>query len=317
MSRLMAAFRSPRRRGTRRAAAGIVLLAATSMPARAADEGQLLSKIKTEVFDQQWDSVLEACDQFISQFSRSQALPRAYYYRAQALEHVKGKETEAIEAYSLYLTKFPTESGALKEDALLSRLTLATSLYLKGDKRHTAVVLEGMDLKGYPRVYAAIQGSKIDHAAARKKAVPILKDCAATESDPELRNECVVAILRIDPKAVPPNTVPPPLPPQKIDGPGPPPPPPGAPAAPTRLIKVEVYDKVKKQVVVRVNLPLAFAELLLDSLGDNYKDEVEGEFYKKFKMPDMKKLMDSIKQSGPQTLIEIDEEDQRIKVWIE
>ena len=323
MSRLMAAIRAPRGGGVRRAAAGLILLGATALPARAADEGQLLSKIKTEVFDQQWDSVLGSCDQFISQYSRSQALPRAYFYRAQALEHVKGKETEAVEAYSVYLTKFPNESGALKEDALLSRLTLATALYLKGDKKHTAIILEGMDLRGYPRIYAAIQASKFDHGPARKKAMPILKDCVGNESDAELKNECILAILRIDPMALPPAPPAPPAPAgygvAKVpkDGKAPPPPPPPAAAGPPRLIRVEIYDKAKKQVTVRVNLPLAFAELLVESLGDEYKNHLQDELNKKIKIPDMQKFWQSLKESGPQTIIEVDHEEHHIKVWIE
>ncbi|HET9481373.1 MAG TPA: hypothetical protein VFP98_06420, partial [Candidatus Polarisedimenticolia bacterium] len=271
-----------------------------------------LRQIKNDVFDQRWDAVLGSCDRFISSFTSSTALPRAYYYRAQALEHTKGREADAIEAYGTFLTKFPRETGALREDAVLSRMTMATSLCLKGDRRFTGVIMDGMDERGYPRIFAAIQASKCQHAPARTKAVPILKQCAASEPDVELKNECVVALLIIDPRALPPT---PPAPPVVPRAPGAPPasPAPGD----AKLIRVEVFDKASNKVAVRVNLPIAFADLLLQSLGDELKPELERHLQTKFKGMDMQKMWDAIRKGGKQILLEVDIEDQKIKVWTE
>src|SRR5262249_35635026 len=156
------------------------------------DEAETLRQIKSDVFDQKWDAVLADCSRFISQYPRSADVSRAYYYRAQALEHSKGREEEAIAAYTDYLTRFPNETGALREDALLSRVTLAAGLYLKGNKKYVGVILQGMDEKGYPGIFAAIQASKIDHAPARAKALPILIRGAGSEPDAELKNECLL-----------------------------------------------------------------------------------------------------------------------------
>ncbi len=313
------------------AAAGLLAVLICTMlfaPAvRAADEGELLRQIKNDVFNQEWSAVQAGCDQFITSFPHAEALPRAYYYRAQALEHLKGHEADAIEAYSEFLTRFPGETGAIREDALLSRMTLASSVYQKGDKRFVSVVLKGLQEKGYPKLYAAIQASKIDYPTARASALPILRECACSENDAELKNECVLALLRINPKALEQACGPSSPPPTQVAstprGPSRPPEPAAPPSAASsgrdvRLIRVEVYDYAKKQVVVRVNLPIAFAELLLDSLGDAYRKEIiEGLKEQGHGAIDLDKLWKSIKEGGPQTILEVNNDEERIKVWVE
>ena len=68
-----------------------------------------------------------------------------------------------------------------------------------------------------------------------------------------------------------------------------------------------------------MSLPVAFAELMLDSLDDPLKKEVLDHFKEKggginF---DLNKFWAAIKQGGKQTLVEIDNEEMHIKVWIE
>ncbi len=344
----------------RRGASIVVLMGALAMffvghPSSAsASEDELLRQIKDLVFEQKWDAVLTTCDQFIASFQRSTALPRAYYYKAQGLEHIKGREADAITAYGDFLKKFPGSTGTLNEDATLSRITLATSLYLKGDKGHVPVLMDGMDLKGYPRIYAAIQSSKIDHAAARQKAIPLLKDCASEEPDDELRNECVIALLRVKPGAIPsdpvaPRPIPPPPPRSAAsprDGISPPTPPrepnpaspaapraprepnpatprePATPASPTdaKMIRVEVLNLATGKVKVRVNMPLAFAELAVQSLEDEYGEVLKHELKQKglgIKFETFEQFFNAIKKGGKQTLVEIENEGESIKVWIE
>lgn len=290
----------------RRFAATLFLaVVVTAGLAVASDEGELLRRIKSDVFDRNWPQVLSECDEFISSFPRGQALPRAYYYRAQALESLK-RNNEAITAYSDFLKRFPSETGALREDAKLKRITLARVQYQNKVTSSLGVILEGMDEEGSTQIYAAIEASKIDHIPTQKKATPILKDCAQFETQEELKNECVVGLLRIDPKLVPQGV-----------GAGA-----GAPVAgQAKLIRVEVFNKLQKKVVVRINLPLAFGELLLDSLDENYRNmiqqKIQQEHGAEFKMPDFKKLLEAIKTGGPQTLVEIDNDEDSIKVWIE
>ncbi len=297
-------------------------LCAITVPARSATEDELLVKIKNDVFEQRWDGVLAQCDEFIRSFSSSPSLPRAYYYRAQGLEHIKGREADAITAYGDFLKKFPKGPGTLTETATLTRITLATSLYLKGDKRHVGLVMEAMDHPGYPGNYAAIQSSKIDHPAAWQKAIPILKDCVNEQPDEEVRNECVVGLLRIKPDSIP--TRPPAPPPAPREGSAPRRAGPRQTASPgdAKLIRVEVFNKASGKVSVRVNMPLAFAKLALESLQENYGPMLEDELKKQhpsfgLKFGSLELFLEAIKKGGKQTLVEIDNDEESIKVWIE
>ena len=66
--------------------------------AAASDEGELLSRIKSAAFDRDWPLVLADADRFIASFPHSPSLPRAYYYRAQALESLeRGAQFETQE----------------------------------------------------------------------------------------------------------------------------------------------------------------------------------------------------------------------------
>jgi hypothetical protein len=308
------------------AAAACMVVPAGGAFAGPGSEDELLRQIKSDVFEQKWDAVLAGCDQFIRSFTSSPSLPRAYYYRAQGLEHIKGREAEAIDAYAAFLKKFPSSPGTLAEDATLSRITMATSLYLKSDRRFVGVLTENMDARGYPRVYAAIQASKIDHNVARQKALPILKQCVQTEKDEELKNECVLAMLRIDPAALPVPTPPAagrvdvtrpvPAAPKVKGGPPPPPPPPGAPGE-AKLFRIEVFNKQNKQVSVRVNMPLAFAELALQSLGEAYGPMIEEQLKMKGLSGNLNQFIEALKKGGKQTLVEVETGEESIKIWVE
>src|SRR5437867_12384309 len=135
--------------------------AAPAAPA-AAPEDEMLRQIKNDVFDEKWDSVFADCDRLIQSYPASGSLPRAYYYRAKALQHMPGRETDAVAAWSDFIEKFPSDPP-LREDALISRIDLAKGLWLQGKKENINILTKGLDEKGYPRIYAAIQISNVDN----------------------------------------------------------------------------------------------------------------------------------------------------------
>ena len=294
-------------RGLLAAVLALIAIAATG-PVFAQDEAELLRQIKSDLFDRKWDAVLGSCDMFISRHPSSADLPRAFYYRAQALEHIRGRENDAIRAYGEFITRFPDVSRTMREDALLSRLTLAASQWEKGDKSHVGLIMDGMKQSGYPKMYAAVQASKIGHKPAHTQALPILNECAKNERDAELKNECAVAVLRIDPKAL--GT--------EVDtgsaasaGPA------GA-AGEVKLIRLEVFDKAQNKVVVRVNMPIAFAELILDAIEQGWRDEINKGLQKHgISSGNLESFWKAIKEGGPQTILEIDNDEEKIRFWVE
>jgi len=261
-------------------------------------EDELLRQIKSDVFDEKWDSVLSDSEKLIAAYPRSGSLARTYYYRAKALQHLPGREADAVTAWSDFIGKFPSEA-LLREDALISRMNLAKSLWLQGKKESIAILTKGLEEAGYPKIYAAIQISHLDNKPARARALPVLQECARGDSNTEVRNECTLGILRIDPSAIP----------------APKPAPPAVAGAEPKLIRLEVRDKKTGSLTVAVNLPIAFAEALLDSLSTIDRGRVVEELTHRH--IDLDNLMRSLKAVGPQTLVEVETEDAKIRVWLE
>jgi len=77
------------------------------------------------------------------------------------------------------------------------------------------------------------------------------------------------------------------------------------------FFKLTVYDKKIKKNNVKITLPLALIDLLAECEEDTkILDKTKTDL-------DLKKLMSILKKNGPMTLIEIEEDDQLIKIWLE
>jgi hypothetical protein len=266
-------------------------------PPESSTEDEILKQIKNDVFDEKWESVLADCERHIATYPKSDALARSYYYRARALQHLPGKEEAAVAAYGEIIDKFPSDA-VLREEAQISRINLAKSLWVQGKKDSITILTKALDGKGYPRIYAAIQISHLDNKPSQARALPILQECSRGESNAEVRNECTLGILRIDPSAVPA-----------------PKPTPQASASEPKLIRLDVRDKKTGSVKVAVNLPIAFAEALMGSLSAIDQGLVKQQLDKQH--IDLDNLMKSLRSMGPQTLVEIETEDAKIRVWLE
>lgn len=75
------------------------------------------------------------------------------------------------------------------------------------------------------------------------------------------------------------------------------------------FLKLSVYDKKEKKNTVKITLPLTLVEILSECDKDSkILDDTD---------LDLKKLMKILKKNGPMTLIEIDDDDQLVKIWLE
>ncbi|MCK4765203.1 MAG: hypothetical protein KAW12_23590 [Candidatus Aminicenantes bacterium] len=75
------------------------------------------------------------------------------------------------------------------------------------------------------------------------------------------------------------------------------------------FIRIEVTEKGKKKEKVKIKLPLSLVELLADCTKE--KIDIDN---CKF---DLKKILAELKKSGPTTLVEIENEDGNVKIWLE
>ncbi|MCP5047317.1 MAG: hypothetical protein GY940_09115 [bacterium] len=74
--------------------------------------------------------------------------------------------------------------------------------------------------------------------------------------------------------------------------------------------KVQITDKKTKKNKVKITIPIALIDLVMDSIDEKIK--INGK-----KDLDFKKIFKALKKHGPMAMIEVDEEDALIKVWLE
>jgi len=75
-------------------------------------------------------------------------------------------------------------------------------------------------------------------------------------------------------------------------------------------LKIEVTGKVDKHENVRLKIPLSLIDFFADCIPQEELRCDHGDL-------DLKKLLQTLKKSGPQTLIEIDSDDETIRIWLE
>lgn len=75
--------------------------------------------------------------------------------------------------------------------------------------------------------------------------------------------------------------------------------------------RILVKDAKTEKTKVRIRLPLSLIEFFVDTLDENVSISRYG------KKINFKTVMQLIRENGPQTLIEVTEEDHIVKIWIE
>jgi len=287
---------------------GILILAATAGSAGAADapsEAALLRQIKVEAFDGDWPGVLAHADQYLRRFPETASGPQVEFTRARALARLPGRAADATAAYREFAARHPEET-LLVEQAWTGIFSLACDQRRQESAACAATLSEGLASPlAFVSTLAAIRASDTRQEPLRRRALLRLKDTLRTQSDPDIRNEILIAILKIDPRQVPPP--PPPRAPRNA-----PPVPDGA--MPT-LIRMSIFDKAADKYTLRINLPVAFAQMLVDALGEAEKVELKEKA--KQQGIDLDDIFGAIQKSGTGRFLDVDTPDNRIEVWIE
>jgi hypothetical protein len=293
-----------------RMVAAAVLCALASAPiGTATTEDDLFRQVKVDVFDQDWPAVLRGCDEILKQHSAGPQAARATFYRARALTRIPGREAEGLEAFRRFVAGFPQDK-VMVEEAWGSIFSTACHPRAATKAACSAALREGLaDRSPYVSTLAAIRAADTGDEALRPRALASLKKAYASQTEPEIRNEILIAILKIDPKQVP-----------QVATPGP-----TASPAPSRskssiakepsLIRMTVYNKIEKRYDLRVNLPVAFARILVEALDEGDLEDVSREARKKG--IDLDDIFQSIEKAGAGKLLEVDSEENHIEIWIE
>src|SRR5262245_2420305 len=300
----------PSRRGrpaaARVVAAALSLVLASAVAGAPATEDDLFRQVKVAVFDQDWAQVLRDCEEILARYPSGSRASQAAFYRARALTRIPGREEEGVKAFREFVAAHPGDR-VLVEQAWAA--LFASACEARGAPRPDCRVLlkEGLDSPSrYVATLAAIRVSDTPDVDLRRRALVTLKKAYEGQTDADIRNEILIAILKIDPKQVPP--------PEPARSPSPPAhgaAPKGAPS----LIRMSIYNKVEKRYELKVNLPVAFARMLIEAMGDEQKQEIQKEARQKG--IDLDDIFEAIEKSGAGKLLEADSDDSHIEIWIE
>jgi hypothetical protein len=283
---------------------------ALAAPAPAASDESLLRDAKIAQYDGDWNTVLKSSDSLLRRYPASPLAPQAEFHRARALAHLPGREAEATEAFRGFIRQHPRDRDRLLVDQAWSGLF---SLACEGPRRASpacsSTLAEGIaDPSLYVSTLAAIRAADAGEPAVRRSAAPILKRAYDLENDTEIRNEILIALLKIDPRQVPPPPPAPPAPPRAAAQD------PAIPPLPS-LVKMTIFNKASKRYDLRINLPVAFAQILVDSLGKEERSALKDSAAAKG--VDLDDIFKAIRRNGQGRLLDVDAPDSRIEVWIE
>jgi hypothetical protein len=76
-----------------------------------------------------------------------------------------------------------------------------------------------------------------------------------------------------------------------------------------------IYNKVSKRFDLKINLPVAVAQMLVDSLGEEERSALRNSARQKG--VDLDDIFRAIQKNGQGRLVDLDAPDTRIELWIE
>ena len=276
-------------------AAGFVL-AAMVMPASAGERDETLFKeAKILIFDKQWDAAREKLETLMDDFPRSPFFGQALFWVGKCLQETEGREADALRTFRLYLQR-EDEAKGLDEEAEFAVIELAFKLFEKGRKSFIGEVEDRLESPNTKvRYFAALQMSYVADKKVARKAVPVLKEILGKETDDRIRDRAKIALLRIDPDEY-----------RDVED---------RPAirAP-KVLHIEIRSLIKKDEVFSLAIPWALADLAINAIPDEERDEIRRELRKKGHNLD-RILQDLSEFRGK--IFEIRTEDSIVKIWIE
>lgn len=275
------------------AAAALVVLAWVMAPGPAQD-GEGLRAAKTLFFDRKYAEAREAWRTVQAEATGPEAAAAGYWI-ARCSENL-GDAERAFGEYGEYIARRPADP-VLAAEARTSRIGLAARLYKAGQRQRLPVLKDALaDSEKSIRYYAAFQLASLGPGVA-EAAVPILKRIVADEADDDLVERAKIYLLKLDPRGLAESVVGN----ARRDA-----------SRHANWIRVRLYEKGRASPQVSVNLPVALAELVFDSLPDEARSKLRLKGY------DPDNFWRRLRKLGPTEIIDIQGDDGgRIQIWLE
>ena len=290
------------------AARGLALVLALTFLGAAAGEDELFRQVKVDVFDQDWTAVLRGCEEILARYPSGHSATQAGFYRARALSRIPGREADGVKAFREFIAGHTGEK-VMVEQAWAALFSAACEPRSPSKRECSAALKEGLgNGSRYVSTLAAIQAGDTSDEDLRRRSLPVLKKAYDTQTDTDIRNEILIAILKIDPKQVPST---------ETERPGSRGATPGKSAGgkSPSLIRMTVYNKEEKRYELKVNLPVAFARMLIDAVNEDQKREMQN--VARQKGINLDHIFEAIETAGAGKLLEVDDDSCHIEIWIE
>lgn len=265
----------------------VICLAAGFMPAENQDGKEIFDRARLALFDRQWDRALKELNLLTEKFTHGPYYAQALFYKGKCLEEKKMPE-KALESYHAFLAISGNRS--LKEEATVAIIDLDFELYKKGKKKYLEKILAFLKSK-QPAVqyYAAFKLSYAKDKTTAARAVPILKQMIADESDEELADRAKIALMRINPQHL-----------EKLSR---------GKNLESRALMIRAYNKKEKKDTISISIPFGLARLALEALPEKEKRLLEKKGYH------LDELLKTLTES--REIIRIEVEEIIFKIWIE
>jgi hypothetical protein len=256
-----------------------------------------LRQAKELFFDRKYAEARLAWQAIQASASGGEAAAAAYHV-ARCSESL-GEQERALTEYTAFLGRKPSDR-TLVEEAKTSRVGLAARLYKAGKRQHLPLLQQALaDPSKTVQYYAAFQLAGLGGTVGQP-AVPVLRRILAEEKDADLVDRARLYLLRLDPEALS-EAQPGPAASARRSG-----------AQEARWFRLRIYDRGSAEPTVSINIPMALADLVFDSLPDVARDELRKEGI------DAEKFWVRLKKLGPTEIVEIKGDDgELIKIWLE
>jgi tetratricopeptide (TPR) repeat protein len=256
--------------------------------ANAESDKELFDRARLALFDRKWDQALAQLNRLTELYPGSSFYAQVLFYKGKCFEEKKNLRS-ALENYTHYLRISQNES--LKEQATISIIDLNFALYEeKGLREYLQEIADCLDNRNQiVKYYAAFTLSKAKDKRFADKAVPLLKEIASSEQDPDLVDRAKIALMRINPQYL-----------KQLSKPK---------SLASRVVSIRVEDKGSKKETFTLNIPFVLAQLALDSLPQKDKKLLEKKGYK------LDEILDTIVKTGE--ILRIESDETIFKIWIE
>jgi tetratricopeptide (TPR) repeat protein len=264
----------------------LALLLTAGLAAQADQEA--FAKAKILIFDKQWSLALKQLDGLLADYPGSRYFGSALFYRAKCQEEL-GDRAQALESYERFIKM--SAGSNLAEEAQISIVDLAVALYQAGEKNYLQKMLDLLNDKNkVVAYYAAFKLSYLSDRQAAARALPVLLTILKNEEDAELRDRAKIAVMRLDPSRLKESV----RPEKNLAG---------------KMLRIRILDKKNRQATVSLNIPLALADLAIQSLSDEQKRTLQKKGYGLDEI--MAKLV------GQGLKIDFQDEEGVFQIWVE